>query len=92
MCLCICIKFLQPFNPIAVRKAKIVYNFGLSECTRVKKNLGKGNPKFSCPKFAFLHPKFSFAKFILPGKERFGIGNLRHHPGLVVNPPHTDAH
>ena len=25
------------FNPIALRKAKIVYNFGLSECKRVNK-------------------------------------------------------
>ena len=24
------------FNPTALRKAKIVYNFGLSECNRVK--------------------------------------------------------
>ena len=24
-------------NPVALRKAKIVYNFGLSECNRVKK-------------------------------------------------------
>ena len=24
------------FTPIALRKAKIVYNFGLSECSRVK--------------------------------------------------------
>ena len=24
------------FNPIALRKAKIVYNFGISECNRVK--------------------------------------------------------
>ena len=24
------------FNPIALRKAKIVYNFGLSECNRLK--------------------------------------------------------
>ena len=24
------------FNPIALRKAKIAYNFGLSECNRVK--------------------------------------------------------
>ena len=24
------------FNPIALRKAKIVYNFGLSDCSRVK--------------------------------------------------------
>ena len=27
---------LNCFNPIAFRKAKIVYNFGLSECNRVK--------------------------------------------------------
>ena len=28
--------FLIGFNPTALRKAKIVYNFGLSECNRVK--------------------------------------------------------
>ena len=28
----------KPFNPIALRKAKIVYNCGLSECNRVKEN------------------------------------------------------
>ena len=27
------------FNPTALRKAKIVYNFGLSECKRVKNSL-----------------------------------------------------
>ena len=33
------VKFHPPiFNPIALRKAKIVYNFGLSECNRVKFN------------------------------------------------------
>ena len=26
-------------NPIALRKAKIVYNFGLSGCNRVKQNI-----------------------------------------------------
>ena len=26
----------QILNPVALRKAKIVYNFGLSECSRVK--------------------------------------------------------
>ena len=26
----------EVFNPIALRKAKIIYNFGLSECNRVK--------------------------------------------------------
>ena len=30
--LCTCIYF----SPIAIRKAKIVYNFGLSECNRVR--------------------------------------------------------
>ena len=29
-------QFYKLFNPIAFRKAKIVYNFGLSECIRVK--------------------------------------------------------
>ena len=28
------------FNPVALRKAKIVYNFGLSECNRVKPSVG----------------------------------------------------
>ena len=28
--------YLFSFNPIALRKAKIAYNFGLSECNRVK--------------------------------------------------------
>ena len=27
---------MKLFNPIALRKAKIVYNFGLSECNRGK--------------------------------------------------------
>ena len=32
------IRLLTPsFNPTALRKAKIVYNFGLSECNRVHK-------------------------------------------------------
>ena len=26
----------EAVNPIALRKAKIVYNFGLSECNRIK--------------------------------------------------------
>ena len=29
----------EVFNPIALRKAKIVYNFGLSECNRVNEGL-----------------------------------------------------
>ena len=33
---CLCIHWVTRFNPIALRKAKIVYNFGLSECNRVK--------------------------------------------------------
>ena len=28
--------YMYKLNPIALRKAKIVYNFGLSECNRVK--------------------------------------------------------
>ena len=27
----------EAFNPIALRKAKIVYKFGLSDCNRVNK-------------------------------------------------------
>ena len=30
-----------PLNPIALRKDKIVYNFGLSECNRVKEQIEK---------------------------------------------------
>ena len=36
---CYCTVILENIfhiNPIALRKAKIVYNFGLSECSRVK--------------------------------------------------------
>ena len=31
---------LPHINPIALRKAKIVYNFGLSECNRIKRIMG----------------------------------------------------
>ena len=30
---------IKPFNPIALKKAKIVYNFGLTECNRVKRGV-----------------------------------------------------
>ena len=33
-----CLLMCNSFNPTALRKAKIVYNFGLSECNRVKAN------------------------------------------------------
>ena len=33
-------KVESTFNPIALRKAKLVYNFGLSECNRVVYNFG----------------------------------------------------
>ena len=37
---------LHKINPTALRKAKIVYNFGLSECNRVKqKDKWLGNKK-----------------------------------------------
>ena len=39
-------------NPTALRKAKIVYNFGLSECTRVK--VGKIMFNFYIPVCIFL--------------------------------------
>ena len=29
---------MEQLNPIALRKAKVVHNFGLSECNRVKVN------------------------------------------------------
>ena len=32
-----CFIAVTAFNPIALRKAKIVYNFGLSECNRVER-------------------------------------------------------
>ena len=31
-----CVQSVKSLNLIALRKAKIVYNFGLSECNRVK--------------------------------------------------------
>ena len=34
-----CMPLRTLFNPIALRKAKIEYNFGLSECSRVKQHL-----------------------------------------------------
>ena len=33
-------------NPIALRKAKVVYNFGLSECSRVNSMLSEVRTKF----------------------------------------------
>ena len=32
-------------NPFALRKAKVVFNFGLSECNRVKGQMSKKNQK-----------------------------------------------
>ena len=39
-------KKILNFNPIALRKAKTVYNFGLSECNRVKFVLFKNNKDY----------------------------------------------
>ena len=45
----------QQFNPIALRKTKIAYNFGHSECIRVKERLdpieteGKVHVKIASP-------------------------------------------
>ena len=41
------------FNPVALRKAKIIYNFGLSECNRVNIGIPKKDfpfvHDFRCP-------------------------------------------
>ena len=42
------------FNPIELRKAKIVYNFGLSECNRVKSSCKKGTCSVTCQKIFFV--------------------------------------
>ena len=34
---CIIKNFFFDINPVAHRKAKVIYNFGLSECNRVKR-------------------------------------------------------
>ena len=39
-------KVFRMFNPIALRKAKIAYNFGLFECSRVKYTSKAENFKF----------------------------------------------
>ena len=44
-------------NPIALRKAKIVCNFGISECNRVKEQL----TKFMPAKFQKCFPRALFA-------------------------------
>ena len=41
--------------PIALRKAKIVYNFGLSECNRVKSECNRSNNKLMHELFVFFH-------------------------------------
>ena len=45
------LKWVPGLNPIALRKAKIVYNFGLSECNRVKRLI---NLHLRCYKTALL--------------------------------------
>ena len=41
-------KYFFKFNSIALRKAKIVYNFGLTECNRIKK--GTRNKRYLEPR------------------------------------------
>ena len=41
-------KISYELNPIVLRKAKIVYNFGLSECNRVNWNFIAQGPSLSC--------------------------------------------
>ena len=35
-CSKVCSNLIHPLNPFALRKAKTVYNFGLSECNGIK--------------------------------------------------------
>ena len=44
----------EGINPIALRKAKIVHNFGLSECNRVK-GARQNNAKQSIPVLLHCH-------------------------------------
>ena len=45
-------------NPVALRKAKIAYNFGISECNRVKQNLDNYEQTQKCqPKFMILYAR-----------------------------------
>ena len=37
----------EDFNRIALRKAKIAYNFGLSECNRIQMDLNYPEPSIS---------------------------------------------
>ena len=41
-----CVLLANLSNPIVLRKARIVYNFGLSECNRVKAMHGRTNELF----------------------------------------------
>ena len=43
------------FNPIALRKAKIVYNFGLSECNSVKDVILSMPEKLMNVRFPYIH-------------------------------------
>ena len=60
------------FNPIALRKAKIVYNFGLSECNRVN----------YCP-FQYGTPWLSDAKIKSYGMDLYTYVVLKHRSFLL---------
>ena len=46
-------------NPIALRKSKIAYNFGLSESSRVKDSIWISQPLFICSSNLALKPQNS---------------------------------
>ena len=54
-----CAQFCFSFNPTALRKAKIVYNFGLSECNWARAKEKKKPLKCkSCLPFSFSYELF----------------------------------
>ena len=57
------------FNPIALRKAKTVYIFGLSECNKVKVNGYNGTRKRNSTNFTFISSEMGPAP-----KDKIGTG------------------
>ena len=59
---CILKDFFFDMNPTAHRKAKIVYNFGLSECNRVKRKTNVLSKDIKIIFFAFFFHFFNCQK------------------------------
>ena len=62
---CILKDFFFDMNPIALRKAKIVYNFGLSECSRVKRKTIVLSKDIKIIFFAMISYIFNCQKYLL---------------------------